>query len=150
MYTLQEKTRLTRHTHPALSPPMISDHTYLMRSTHSNLLWSHQQIYTNPLPRRPPNTIHSSTVVWSVGPYPASPPQQPIKQWEKISFCWQPATKLIGSISPACDRYVQYLLAEANPSVLNQSLIFKGTYDRHVVFEPLGHLPWPTTMSSHS
>jgi hypothetical protein len=27
---------------------------------------------------------------------------------------------------------------------------FKGTYDRHVVFQPLGHLPWPTTVPSHS
>jgi hypothetical protein len=27
---------------------------------------------------------------------------------------------------------------------------FKGTYDRHMVFRPLGHLPWPTTMPSHS
>jgi hypothetical protein len=27
---------------------------------------------------------------------------------------------------------------------------FKGTYDRHVVFQPLGHLPWPITMPSHS
>jgi hypothetical protein len=39
---------------------------------------------------------------------------------EKISFCWQPATRLIGSISPACNRYVQYLLASTNPSVLNR------------------------------
>jgi hypothetical protein len=27
---------------------------------------------------------------------------------------------------------------------------FKGTYGCHVVFRPLGHLPWPTTMPSHS
>jgi hypothetical protein len=44
-------------------------------------------------------------------------------QWdsgEKTSFCWQPATRLTGPISPACDRYIQYLLMGANPSVLNQ------------------------------
>jgi hypothetical protein len=43
-------------------------------------------------------------------------------QWgngEKTSFCWQPATRLTGLISPSCDRYVQYLLVGANPSVLN-------------------------------
>jgi hypothetical protein len=28
--------------------------------------------------------------------------------------------QLTGSITPACDRYIQYLLAEANPSVLNR------------------------------
>jgi hypothetical protein len=33
---------------------------------------------------------------------------------------------------------------------LNQSLSFKGTYGRHVVFRPLGQLPWPMTMPSHS
>jgi hypothetical protein len=43
-------------------------------------------------------------------------------QWssgEKSSFCWHLTTRLTEPISPACDRYVQYLLARANPSVLN-------------------------------
>jgi hypothetical protein len=31
-----------------------------------------------------------------------------------------------------------------------QEFEFKGTYDRHVVFRPLGHLPWPTTTPSLS
>jgi hypothetical protein len=34
-------------------------------------------------------------------------------QWgsgKKSSSCWQPANRLIEPISPACDRYVQYLL----------------------------------------
>jgi hypothetical protein len=38
-------------------------------------------------------------------------------QWssgEKSSFCWQLTTSLIGPISSACNRYVQYLLAGAN------------------------------------
>jgi hypothetical protein len=44
-------------------------------------------------------------------------------QWssgEKSSFCWHPTTRLIGLISLACNQYVQYLLAGANPSVLNR------------------------------
>jgi hypothetical protein len=44
-------------------------------------------------------------------------------QWssgEKSNFCWQPTTRLTGLISPVCDRYVQYLLAGANPSLLNR------------------------------
>jgi hypothetical protein len=44
-------------------------------------------------------------------------------QWgngEKTSWCCQPATRLTRPISPACDRYVQYLLAGANTSVLNR------------------------------
>jgi hypothetical protein len=38
---------------------------------------------------------------------------------KKTTFCWQPATRLTRPISSACYRYIQYLLAEANPSVLN-------------------------------
>jgi hypothetical protein len=44
-------------------------------------------------------------------------------QWssgEKSSFCWQPTTRLTGHISPACDRYVQYLLMGANRTVINR------------------------------
>jgi hypothetical protein len=44
-------------------------------------------------------------------------------QWssgEKLSFCWQSTTRITGPISPACDRYGQYLLAGVNPSVLNR------------------------------
>jgi hypothetical protein len=37
----------------------------------------------------------------------------------KPSICQQPATRLIGPITPVCDRYVQYLLAGANRTVLN-------------------------------
>jgi hypothetical protein len=43
-------------------------------------------------------------------------------QWSRgrkpCSYRW-PSTRLTGLISPACDRYVQYLLTGANPSVLN-------------------------------
>jgi hypothetical protein len=44
-------------------------------------------------------------------------------QWssgEKSSFYWQPTTRLTGPILPTCDWYVQYLLAGANPMVLNR------------------------------
>jgi hypothetical protein len=44
-------------------------------------------------------------------------------QWSrghKPSSCRWPTTRLIEPISPACDRYVQYLLAGANPSILNR------------------------------
>jgi hypothetical protein len=38
----------------------------------------------------------------------------------KPSIYQRPATRLTVPISPACDRYVQYLLVGANPSVLNR------------------------------
>jgi hypothetical protein len=44
-------------------------------------------------------------------------------QWSrgrKPSSCRWPTTRFIRPISPACDRYVQYLLTRANPSVLNR------------------------------
>jgi hypothetical protein len=44
MYTLLGKTRPTRHTLSMLSPRIVYDHTYLTRSTYSNLSYSHQQI----------------------------------------------------------------------------------------------------------
>jgi hypothetical protein len=55
-----------------------------------------------------------------MSPYLVSLLSQLMKQWSKPSICQQQATKLSGPISPACDRYVQYLLAEANRSVLNR------------------------------
>jgi hypothetical protein len=44
----------------------------------------------------------------------------PWSSGEKSSFCWHRTTRLTRPISSACNRYVQYLLAGANSSVLNQ------------------------------
>jgi hypothetical protein len=117
------ETQPTHHTHPTSNPHMVSDHTYLTWSTHSNISLSCQQIWTDPLlPRRKaPDPTHSILVDRSMGLYPASLLEQPKKQWgEKPSFYWQLATRLTGTISPACDRYVQYLLAGVNPLVINR------------------------------
>jgi hypothetical protein len=38
----------------------------------------------------------------------------------KATICWRWNTRLIGHITPTYDRYIQYLLAGANPSVLNR------------------------------
>jgi hypothetical protein len=121
MYTMQGKIRPIRHTFSTLSPRMLYDHTYLTRSTYSNLSYSHQQIWIDPLHsrRRAPDSIHSRTDIRSVGPYPASLPQQPKSSGEKSSSCWQPTTRLTGLISLASDRYIQYLLSGANRTVLN-------------------------------
>jgi hypothetical protein len=122
MYTLQGKTRPTRHTLSTLSPCMVHDHTYLMWSTYINLSYNRQQIWTDPLHprRRAPDTIYSTTAIRSAGPYLASLPQPSKSSGEKSSSCWQPTTRLTGPISPTCDRYVQYLLTEANRTVLNR------------------------------
>jgi hypothetical protein len=85
MYTLQGKTQLTRHTLSTLSLRMVHDHTYLTWSIYSNLSYNRQQIWTDLLHprRRAPDTIHSTTVIRSAGPYPASLPQQPKSSGEK-------------------------------------------------------------------
>jgi hypothetical protein len=45
---------------------------------------------------------------------------QPMKQWRKSNIHQQQATRFTGSISPACDWYVQYLLMGANRMILNR------------------------------
>jgi hypothetical protein len=69
--------------------------------------------------KRAPDTIHSTSVDRSTGLYPVSLPSQPIKQWRKSNICRRQATRLTGLISPACDRYIQHLLAGVNPLILN-------------------------------
>jgi hypothetical protein len=83
MYTLQGKTWPTHHTLSMLSSRMTLNHTYLTHSAYSNLSHSRQQIWTVSLPprRRAPDPIHNMMADWSTGLYPASLPQQPIKQW---------------------------------------------------------------------
>jgi hypothetical protein len=121
MYTLQGKTRPIRHMLSTLSSRMVHNHTYLTRSTYSNLSYSRQHIWTDPLHlrRRAPDTIHNTMVIRSVGSYPASLPQQPKSSGEKSSSCWPLTTRLTEPISPTCDRYIQYLLVGANWMVLN-------------------------------
>jgi hypothetical protein len=65
------ETQPTRHAHPTLGPRMVPDHTYLTRSTHSNLWHSCQQIWTDPLllRRRAPDPTHSTLADWPMGPH---------------------------------------------------------------------------------
>jgi hypothetical protein len=56
---------------------------------------------------------------------PRDPPQflSQHSHWSsalKPSTCRRQTTRLTGLISPACDRYVQYLLTGTNPSILNR------------------------------
>jgi hypothetical protein len=83
---------------------------------------SHRQSWIESLLLRKsaPDIIHSMPANRSAGPYPVSLPSQPMKQWRKPNIHQQQATRFIGHISPACDRYVQYLLMGANRTVLTQ------------------------------
>jgi hypothetical protein len=127
MYALQGKTQPTWHVRfPRQS--MYAQRTLPAGGWQS---WTESLL----LRKRAPDTIHNSPINRSVGPYPVSPPSQLMKQWRKPNICRQQATRLTGPISPTCDRYVQYLLTEANPSVLN----------RH----RRGLQPWRCQLSTH-
>jgi hypothetical protein len=114
MYTLQGKTRPIRHirfprqsTYARHTLPVGGPRTW-QPFTRRRQRWTESL-----LPRkRAPDTIHSTPADRSTGTYPVSLPSQPMKQWRK--------PKHLGHISSACDRYVQYLLAGANPPVLNR------------------------------
>jgi hypothetical protein len=110
------ETRLTHHIHPTLSPHMVPDHTYLTWSTHSNLSWSRQQRRTEPL------LPTQSTARRLTDPRVRTQFLSQDSHWnngDKFTLYWRQDTRLTGPISPACDRYVQYLLTGVNTSVLN-------------------------------
>jgi hypothetical protein len=72
------------------------------------------------LRKRAHDTIPSTSADRSAGPYPVSLPSQSMKQWRKPNIHQQQATRFTRPISPACDRYIQYLLMGANQTVLNR------------------------------
>jgi hypothetical protein len=122
MYNLQGKTRPTRH----VRFPHQSTYTQRTLPAGGPCTWqpstSRRQSWTESLlPRkRAPDTILSTSADPSVGSYPVSLLSQPMKQWRKLKTHQQQATRFTGAISPACDRYVQYLLMGANWMVLNR------------------------------
>jgi hypothetical protein len=101
MYTLQGKTRPTRHTLFTLSSRMALDHTYLTWSTYSNLSWVSDRFGWIPLlPRNRDFWLHPQYADW---PICGSPPSfsSPHSQWSsmlKSRFCRWQATRLTGPI----------------------------------------------------
>jgi hypothetical protein len=101
MYTLQEKTRPTRHTLSTLDPCMVIDHTYLTWSTYSNLSWVIDKFGWIPLLlRNRDSRLHTQHAGW---PICISPPNfsPPHSQWSsriKLKFCRWQATRLTGPI----------------------------------------------------
>jgi hypothetical protein len=116
------ETRPTRHTHPTLSPLMVPDHTYCPRSIHSNLSCSHQQSWAGHYYEKKGSWHNPQHVGRPIHGYvPCFSPKTTIEVvGAKPIFYWRPATRLTGPISLACDRYAQYLLMGAIPSVLNR------------------------------
>jgi hypothetical protein len=123
MYILQGITRPTRHTLPTLSPRMVQDHTYLMWSTYSNPSRDANRFRWIPLlPRKRGSRHNPQHTGWPIRGSVPNFSSEPTNEagGRKPSSCRWPTTRLTGPISPICDRYVQYLLVGANPSVLNR------------------------------
>jgi hypothetical protein len=122
MYTLQGKTRPTRH----VRFPHQSTYARYTLPAGGPRMWqpstSHRQSWTESLllRKRAPDTIPSTPVDRSAGPYLVSLPSHPMKQWRKPNIYLQQANRFTGAITPACDRYVQYMLTGANRTVLNR------------------------------
>jgi hypothetical protein len=122
MHTLQGKPRPTWH----VRFPHQSMYAQRTLSVGGPRTWqpymSHWQSWTESLlqRKRAPDTISSTPADRSTGPYPVSLLSQPMKQWRKPNIYQQQATRFTGPISPACDRYVQYLLMGDNWTVLNR------------------------------
>jgi hypothetical protein len=98
MYTLQGRTRSTRHVRfPCQS--MYAQRTLPTGGPHTwQPFTSHRQSWTESLqPRkRAPDTIPSTPADRSTGPYSVSLPSQPMKQWRKSNIQQQQATRFIG------------------------------------------------------
>jgi hypothetical protein len=107
MYTLQGKTRSTRHMLSTLDSHMVPDHTSLMFHV-GNLSLVPTRMKQAPTPWRSLGDLiplpHDSLEVGEGGF------SQEVTQ----------LLQLTRPITPACDWYIQYLLTGANPLVVNQ------------------------------
>jgi hypothetical protein len=111
MYTLQGKTRPTRHVRFPRQSPYVA--TFHEPSTESSRATA---------PKKRGSRYNPKHAGWPTrGSVPSfSPKPNNEVVGAKTSIYRRQSTRLTGPISPACDRYIQYLLVGANPSVLNR------------------------------
>jgi hypothetical protein len=118
MYTLQGKTRPTRHTLSTLSMHMVQDHTYLIWSIYSNLLWDTDRFERIPqLPRKGLPT--QSTAHRLTDPRVRTKFLSWANQWSsrrKPSSCRWPTTQLTGSTNTSM-RSVRSILARGGQPI---------------------------------
>jgi hypothetical protein len=120
MYTMQGKTRSTRHTLSTLDSRMVLDHTSPMDHV-GNLSLVPIRTKQTPTPGRSLGDRRqmSPTVILR---HLIPPPPHDSHGVRERGF-GQVVTELhqlTGPITPACDRYVQYLLVGTNPSDINR------------------------------
>jgi hypothetical protein len=136
----QHATRFPRSVHVwsmtiriSRGPYMATFHTIINRFEQIHCTWEEglptQSIAHQPSDPQVRTQLLSHNSEWSSG--------------EKSSFCWQPTTRLTGPISPACDRYIQYLLAVPT----ERSLIDTGG-SYNLGGASLPHTHYPTFLTS--
>jgi hypothetical protein len=150
MYTMHGKTQQTCH----ICFPRQS--TYVQRTLPAGSpgMWqpftSHQQSWAGPLllRRRAPDTIHSTPLT---NPHVHTQLLSRASQWSsgaKPSIYQWPTTRLTRPLSQVWDWYVQYLLVEANRTVLNWHRRGATTLEMLAFHVPL--LDLPDQLSPHS
>jgi hypothetical protein len=111
MYTLQGKTRPTCHICFLQAVPIRGNLSWVIDRVEQAQCSREEGLPTQSTARRWP--IYGSVPSFSPEPANEAVGAKPsIYQW--------PTTRLTGPISPVCDRYIQYLLAGANRTVLNR------------------------------
>jgi hypothetical protein len=143
MYTRQGKARPTCHTLSMLGSRVALNHMYLMWSTYSNLSWSHQQRWTEPLlsRKRAPDIIHSTTTDRSAVLYLVSLPEATI---EAVGV--KPPSvdgRLLGLLDPyTSKRPVRSILAhEGQPIGRSPTQVGATTLEMPAFHIPLPNLP---------
>jgi hypothetical protein len=134
MYTLQGKTWSTCHTLSTLDSCMVLDHTSLVVRVGNLLL---VPIRTKQAPRPGEVLSIEDRLAWSSSWITSFPlPHDSLGVGERgFGQVVIQLHQLTRPITPACDRYVQYLLTGGNPSVLN--------------WHRRGLQPWRCRLSTH-
>jgi hypothetical protein len=118
---MQGKTRSTRHilfTFNLHRVPYPTSHVVYV----GNLLLVLTRIKYAPTPRRSLGDRRRTDPTIVLGHLIPPPSRQPWIRGERFQPSGYTATSAYWPISPACDRYGQYLLTGTNPSVLNRHM----------------------------
>jgi hypothetical protein len=157
IYTMQGKTRSTRHMHLTVSPRMVQT-ICISRgqciAIFCEVINSDGQSHCstkNGLPTQ-------FTTRWLTNSRVRTQFLPRVDHWSsggKVTLCWRQTTRLTRPISPACDWYVKYLLTGVNSSVLNRHRWGLQPWRRrlstyHSLTFPTDGLPFPPTGPTRS
>jgi hypothetical protein len=121
MYTIQGKTRSTRYTLSTLDPRRVSDHT--SHVVHGgNLSLVPMRLKQAPTPERSLSDQRQTGSTVVSGHLILPPSRQSWSRGKRFRPSGYAGTLAYWAHIPAYDRYVQYLLTEANPSILNRHM----------------------------